>query len=104
MRLQLTEMTSQERIEVSNLPAIIGRDSTADIQLDDPTLPPFQCMIGERADDGAVVWNLKDDFPIYVNGGRVSNAELFSGDILTIGQSRFVFSCEAALHRPLMLV
>ena len=94
MRLQLTDMITNDRIEFSELPAIIGRDATADIQLDDPTLPPFQCMIGERADDRAVVWNLREDFPIYVNGEPVSTAELVPGDILTIGQSRFVFSCE----------
>jgi pSer/pThr/pTyr-binding forkhead associated (FHA) protein len=104
MRLQLRELATNDSIEFSDLPAIIGRDATADIRLDDPTLPPYQCMIGERTDDGAVVWNLRDDFPFYVNGGRVTKTELFPGDILTIGQSRFVFSCEAALQRPSLLV
>ena len=104
MRLELREMTTNDKIEFSELPAIIGRDATADIQLDDPTLPPYLCMIDERAEDGAVVWNLRTDFPLYVNGSRVTKAELFPGDILTIGQSQFTFSCEAALHRPLMLV
>lgn len=102
MRLQLREVATNDRIEFSKLPVIIGRDSTAAIQLDDPTLPPYQCMIGEGADDGVVVWNLRDDSPLYVNGHRVNKAELFPGDILTIGQSRFVFSCEAALHRRSM--
>ena len=95
-----TEITTNDRIEFGELPVIVGRDSTADIRLDDPTLPPYQCMIDERADDGAVVWNLRNDSPLYVNGRRVTKAELFHGDILTIGQNRFVFFDEAALHRP----
>lgn len=105
MRLQLKEMATNDRIEFSEFPVIIGRHVTADIQLDDPTLPPYQCIIDERPGDGAVVLNLRDDFPLYVNGGRVSETKvLFPGDILTIGQNRFVFSCEAALPRPAMLV
>ena len=104
MRLQLREMATNDTIEFGELPAIIGRDSTADIQLDDPTLPPFQCMIGEEADDSAFVLNLRNDFPLYVNGRQIMRAELLHGDILTIGQNRFAFLCEAAFHRPLMLV
>jgi pSer/pThr/pTyr-binding forkhead associated (FHA) protein len=92
--MQLTEMALQEKIGLDELPVIIGRDPTADIPLDDLTLPPFQCMIDEGADGVAVLWNLQNDFPLYVNGRLVTKANLLSGDILTIGQSRFVFSCE----------
>jgi hypothetical protein len=94
MRMQLTEMALQEKIDLNDFPVIIGRDPTADIPLDDPILPPFQCMIDEGADGVAVLWNLQNDFPLYVNGHLVTKANLLSGDILTIGQSRFVFSCE----------
>lgn len=94
MRIQLTEMALQEKIDVNDFPAIIGRDPTADIPLDDPTLPPFQCMIDEGADGVAVLWNLRNDFPLYVNGRLVTKVNLLSGDILTIGERRFVFSCE----------
>lgn len=45
MTRQLRETTTNDRIEFSELPVFIGRDSTADIQLDDPALPPYQCMI-----------------------------------------------------------
>ena len=68
MRLQLTEIASQEKIDLNELPAIIGRDSTADIQLDDPTLPPLQCMIDERADGVVFVWNVREDFPLTLMG------------------------------------
>jgi hypothetical protein len=104
MRLQLTDTTTNDRIEFSKLPVIIGRDSTAGIQLDDPTLPPYQCLIGTGADDGAVVWNLRDDFPLYINNHRVTQAKLVPGDILTIGQSRFTFSCEVVRRRSAVLV
>ena len=58
-------------------------------------------MIGEGADDsGAVVWNLRDDFPLYVNGRRVTKAKLFPGDILTIGQNRLFFPAKRAYCLP----
>jgi FHA domain len=94
MRMQLTEMASREKIDLNDFPVIIGRDPTADIPLDDLTLPPFLCMIDEGADGVAVLWNLHNDFPLYVNDRLVTKANLLSGDILTIGESRFVFSCE----------
>ncbi len=94
MKMQLTEMASQETIDLMELPVIIGRDSSADIELDDPTLPPFQCMIDEQTYGVAVLWNLRNDFPLYVNGSLVTKATPADGDILTIGQSRFVFTCE----------
>lgn len=99
MKLQLTELATNDRFEFSILPVVIGRDSTADVQLDDPMLSPHQCMIGKRADGGTMVRNLSDDFPLYVNGGRVTKAELSPGDILTIGRNRFVLSYEATIHR-----
>jgi len=92
--MRLTEMASQETIDLTELPVVIGRDPSADIELDDPTLPPFQCMIDEQTDGVAVLWNLRNEFPLYVNGSRVTKAVLADGDILTIGQNRFVFSCE----------
>ena len=92
--MRLTEVTSQEEIEIKKLPVIIGQNSAVDIPLDDPTLPPLQCMIDEKNDGGAVLWNLREDFPLYVNGNQVAKAELSSGDILHIGQRRFVFSSE----------
>jgi pSer/pThr/pTyr-binding forkhead associated (FHA) protein len=94
--MRLTAVTSQEKIDFSELPVIIGRNSVVDIPLDDPMVPPLQCMISKSADGGTVLWNLREDFPLYVNGRRVTVAELSSGDILTIGQRRFVFSCEEA--------
>jgi len=94
VRMRLTEVTSEERIEFSELPVIIGRHSAADISLDDPRVPPLLCMISESADGGAVICNLREDFPLYVNGYRVTETELCHGDMLHIGQRRFVFSCE----------
>lgn len=94
MRMRLTNVTSEEGVEFSELPVIIGRHSAADILLDDPRVPPLQCMLSESVDGGAVICNLREDFPLYVNGRRVTEAELFHGDTLHIGQRRFVFSCE----------
>lgn len=94
MRMLLTEVTSEGRIEFRELPAIIGRHSAADISLDDPRAPPLQCMISESPDGGTVIWNFSDDFPLYVNGRRAIRAKLFPGDMLHVGQRRFVFSCD----------
>ena len=93
MRMLLTNVMSEEKIEFSELPVIIGRHSAVDISLDDPTVPPLQCIICELA-DGIVLRNLRADFPLYVNGYRVTETELCHGDMLHIGQRRFVFSCE----------
>jgi hypothetical protein len=98
--MYLTEMTSQERIEINKLPIIIGGDSAADIPLDDPTLPPLQCMIDDGNGGGAILWNLREDFPLYVNGNHVTKAKLSHGDVLLIGQRRFVFSCEEKMVIP----
>ncbi len=65
------------------------------MRLDDPTLPPLQCMIGKWANGGVGIWNLREDFPLRINGSPVTTARLSPGDVLNIGRSRFVFSCEA---------
>jgi pSer/pThr/pTyr-binding forkhead associated (FHA) protein len=104
MRLQLTAMATNDRSTFRKLPAIIGRDPSADVQVDDPMLPPYQCMI-DKWGDGGVVWNLRDDFPLYVNNRRVTKTELSAGDIVNIGRNRFVFSCEPApVHGSWLLV
>lgn len=96
MRLQLTEVNTKVRIEFHELPILIGRDPSADIELDDPALPPFQCLIGKGPHGGANIWNLRVECPLYINGSSVTKASLSPGDLLAIGQSRFVFSCETA--------
>jgi hypothetical protein len=92
MRMRLTIVTSREVIEFNDLPVIIGGNPVVDIPLDDPTLPPLQCMI-ERVPGGVAVWNLREDHPLYVNRKEVTRARLSNGDVLTIGQNRLVFSC-----------
>jgi hypothetical protein len=92
MHVRLTEVTLRIIFEVKELPVIIGRDSSVDITLDDPSLPPLQCMIEESAWGQAVIWNLREDFPLYVNGDQVTSAKLCDGDVLTIGRNHFAFS------------
>ena len=68
VKLSLIDTATRKTIDVRKLPALVGRDPDADIRLEDADLPPFQCMIGQDDARGLVVWNLRPDFPVRVNG------------------------------------
>jgi hypothetical protein len=80
-------------IEVRKLPAVVGRDPSADVPLDDADLPPYQCMIGLDGDRSLTLWNLRPDFPIHLNGQIVARAGIAPGDRLTLGKSEIIIQC-----------
>jgi hypothetical protein len=92
MRVQLTDVASRETIVVSKLPAVIGRDASADVQLGDGSLPPYQCMLGADGSGDLTIWNLRQESPIRVNGHAVTKAPLSTDDRLTIGKTEFIVS------------
>ncbi len=55
--------------------------------------------IGNRPGSGLTVWNLRDEFPIEVNGLVVARASLASGDRLQIGDTQLVVHYEASESR-----
>lgn len=94
MRLRLIETASGRAIPIGKLPAVLGRDPSADVQLDDASLPPYQCMIAKDGNDELTVWNLRQEWPVLVNGLAVSKAALRPGDTLAIGAGHFVVEYE----------
>jgi hypothetical protein len=99
MRLRLIETISGRVIPIGKLPALIGRDPSADVQLDDASLPPYQCMIAKEGSEELTVWNLREEFPVSVNGRFVAKATLRPGDTLTIGTGCYVVQYEMSRRR-----
>jgi hypothetical protein len=101
--VELVDTPSQERVTFRKLPIVIGRDPTADLWLDDPAIPPYQCMIGQGKSKYLTAWNLRTDIPMHVNGQEVSNAELFPGDRLTVGKRQLIVHYELPPQRMSLL-
>jgi hypothetical protein len=100
---EVLDTVSQTITTFRKLPVFIGRDCTADVRLDDPAIPPYQCMIGKGASKHLTAWNLRTEVPMHVNGQEISKAELLPGDRLTIGKRQFVVHYELAQERASML-
>jgi pSer/pThr/pTyr-binding forkhead associated (FHA) protein len=73
-------------------PAVLGRDCEADIPLDDPLIAGRHCEI-DRQDNRLVVRDLGTVHGTYVNGSPVTEAELATGDHLSLGQMTFLVEC-----------
>jgi pSer/pThr/pTyr-binding forkhead associated (FHA) protein len=98
MKLQLTSLfpwTAELHIEVNNLPAVIGRDSRADVRLDDHFVSRVHCEISDL-NGTPVVRDLGSKHGTFVNGVKVNEAPLLRGDRLTVG----VTSLSVDYQRP----
>lgn len=87
MKLQLTRLapwTTELQIEVSSLPAVIGRASHADVRLDDHYISRVHCEISDL-NGTLVVRDLGSKHGTFVNGVKVAQAQLLPGDRMTIG-------------------
>ena len=78
------------RISVSLWPATIGRDTSNHVSLDDDRASRHHARIKKR-DRLYVIEDLDSKNGTYVNGDRVSNATLQSGDKILIGDTELVF-------------
>lgn len=83
-------MASSVKITIQNLPAIVGRDGTADVKIDDPVIAPYQCMIAKNGGNALTVWNLREESPIWVNDRQTLKATLFPGDRVRLGKTQFI--------------
>jgi pSer/pThr/pTyr-binding forkhead associated (FHA) protein len=68
------------------LPAILGRDETADVHLKDPWTSHRHCEI-DQIGTVLVVRNLGSKNGILMQGHRVDESHVFPGDQFTIGQT-----------------
>jgi pSer/pThr/pTyr-binding forkhead associated (FHA) protein len=94
--IQLANPSSGELITIDNLPAVVGRDDSADVRLVDPLIAPYQCMIARNGRNALIVWNLREETPIRVNDRETLKASLLPGDRLTMGNTEFVIDYRLA--------
>lgn len=82
--------SSGRRIAVSSWPATVGRDSTNTAMLDDDRVSRFHARIKKR-DRLFVLEDLGSKNGTYLNGDRVMNSIIQSGDKIIVGDSEIVF-------------
>ena len=66
-----------------SLPAVMGRDEGADVQLTDPWVSHSHCEI-DQIGDVLVVRDLDSKNGIFMRGHRVRESEVLSGEQLTV--------------------
>jgi DNA segregation ATPase FtsK/SpoIIIE, S-DNA-T family len=71
---------------LNSLPAILGRDTTADVHLKDPWASHRHCEI-DQIGDVLLVRNLDSKNGIFIHGHRVDESHVLPGDHFTIGQT-----------------
>lgn len=80
----------QRKIVVEELPAMIGRDASAEVCMeDDSWVGHFQCILDQERGKLRVL-DLGTRTGTFVNGVRVKRAVLLPGDMLTVGRTDFV--------------
>jgi pSer/pThr/pTyr-binding forkhead associated (FHA) protein len=87
--LRLRRELSGEVVEIARPTAVVGRHTEADLRLHDPDVSRRHCRIG--VEDG--MWRIVDlesTNGVYLNGVRLSEANLYPGDRLRIGSIDFV--------------
>ncbi len=77
---------------LNNLPMVIGHDVNAELPLDDASVADRHCRIGVK-EGHLVVQDLGSVHGTFVNGCRISEAELAGGDELSIGMLTFLVEC-----------
>lgn len=80
-----------KEIELEQFPVILGRSSSAGIQIKDSWVSKAHCQI-EAREDALVVRDLGSRNGTLVNGSPAKETRLSPGDKLTIGLTSFVVS------------
>ncbi|MCX6119057.1 MAG: HD domain-containing protein [Proteobacteria bacterium] len=83
-------VSAGRRVAISNWPATIGRDGTNMLMLDDERVSRNHARIKKR-DRLFVIEDLDSKNGTFLNGDRVVNAIIQSGDKLIVGDSEVVF-------------
>ena len=82
--------TAGRRITVVHWPATIGRDSTAEIHVDDERASRSHARIKKR-DKLYIIEDLQSKNGTYLNGENISNCIINSGDRVIVGDTEFMF-------------
>ena len=72
-------------------PLILGRDSSNQVEVDDPAVSRRHCSVSEVSSGVFEIADLDSHNGTFVNGTRVSRSALQHGDRIRIGASEFVF-------------
>ncbi|MFK7872871.1 MAG: HD domain-containing phosphohydrolase [Oligoflexales bacterium] len=80
-----------ERITIRSFPALIGRDQQSDIVVQDNSISRFHVRIRKRGRIH-IIEDLDSSNGTFVNGERVHNATLHTGDHILIGDTVFMFA------------
>lgn len=80
-----------ERWELNDEPLAVGRDSTANIVIDDPTLSRRHFLI-VRESGGYLIKDLKSQNGTWVDGERAQVNRLRHHDCILAGRTLFMFS------------
>jgi transcriptional regulator with GAF, ATPase, and Fis domain len=82
----------KEMIPVANdSPLILGRDSSNQVEVDDPAVSRKHCSLSEVSSGVFEITDLESHNGTFVNGTQVIRATLQHGDRIRVGRSEFVF-------------
>ena len=91
----------EKRCAIYRLPAVIGRDDSADVQLTDPWVSHRHCEI-RQSGDVLVVRDLNSKNGIFIRGHRVCESQVLSGERLTVARTeiavRYPGTAQAAIE------
>ena len=99
MPAQLVALNDGPNILIDKPILLLGRHPECDIQIDSRKISRRHCCIAQ-VDDYLVVRDLDSTNGIRINGVRVLEGKLRTGDELTVGNTRYRVSWEEAVGRP----
>jgi hypothetical protein len=91
--LQITSAAGTSKVFIQSPKVVVGSGAESDIKLEDPKVSKAHCAILKTA-AGYTVMNLAGQAPTAVNGKAVAKAALKSGDVITVGTTKIVFSAD----------
>ena len=80
-----------ERVLIKTFPALIGRDPKSDIVVQDSSVSRFHLRIRKRGNIH-IVEDLNSSNGTFINGERIHNATIHTGDQILIGDTVFMFA------------
>jgi pSer/pThr/pTyr-binding forkhead associated (FHA) protein len=87
----------ETRCVLHKLPAIIGRDASADVQLTDPWTSHRHCEI-DQIGDVLVVRDLDSKNGIFIHHHRVRESQVLSGEQLTVARTEIIVRYDGNAH------
>ncbi len=87
--LKCLDQRIQNTLLIDKKKILIGSGENADFRIQDKSVSSFHAFICLKGDDGFMVKDLYSEGGIYINGQRVEESFVTSGDVLTIGTLSF---------------